>query len=143
VGSYLHYWTPEWRSAIIGSYGEMSFGSTSRNLLGGLNFNGLGNPVNSNASFLFSAALRDTSQVVAGASLIWSPVKDLDIGVEGLYNRVDIKNGRVFDANKGATAALAAGVNANGQPVTAAGAVLATTNYADTFQVRMRVQRDF
>jgi hypothetical protein len=143
VGSFLHYWTPEWRSAIIGSYGEMSFGSTSRNLLGGLNFNGLGNPVNSNANFLFSPALRDTSQIVAGASLIWSPVKDLDIGIEGLYNRVDIKNGRVYDTNKGAVAAATNLVNAAGQPVTAAGAPIATTNYADTFQVRMRVQRDF
>jgi hypothetical protein len=142
VGSYLHYWAPEWRSAIIGSYGEMSFGKTSRALLGGLNFNGLGNPVNSPGNFLFSAALRDTSQIVAGASLIWSPVKDLDIGVEGLYNRVDIKNGRVIDQNK-APGGVAAGVNAAGLPVAANGAILPTTNYADTFQVRMRVQRDF
>ncbi|MET7244202.1 porin [Methylobacterium sp. EM32] len=142
VGSYLHYWSPEWRSAIIGSYGEMSFGKTSRALLGGLNFNGLGNPVNSPGNFLFSAALRDTSQIVAGASLIWSPVKDLDIGVEGLYNRVDIKNGRAIDQNK-APGGVAAGVNAAGLPVAANGAILPTTNYADTFQVRMRVQRDF
>jgi hypothetical protein len=143
VGSYLHYWTPEWRSAIIGSYGEMSFSKTSRNLLGGLNFNGLGNPVNSPGAFLYSSALRDTSQVVAGASLIWSPVKDLDIGVEGLYTRVDLKGGgRVVDQNK-APGAVAAGLNAAGLPTNAAGVVLPTTNYADTFQVRMRVQRDF
>ena len=142
VGSYLHYWTPEWRSALIGSYGEMSFGKTSRALLGGLNFNGLGNPVNSPGVSLFSASLRDTSQLVAGASIIWSPVKDLDIGVEGLYNRVDIKSGRVIDQNK-APGGVAAGVNAAGLPVAANGAVLPTTNYADTFQVRMRVQRDF
>ncbi|AWN49954.1 porin [Methylobacterium terrae] len=143
VGSYLHYWAPEWRSAIIGSYGEMTFGKTSRNLLGGLNFNGLGNPVNSPGAFLFSSALRDTSQVVAGANLIWSPVKDLDIGLEGLYTRVDLKGGgRVIDVNK-APGAVAAGVNGAGLPVNAAGAVLPTTNYADTFQVRMRVQRDF
>ncbi|KMO38738.1 porin [Methylobacterium aquaticum] len=142
VGSYLHYWAPEWRSAVIGSYGEMSFGKTSRNLLGGLNFNGLGNPVNSGGVALFGATLRDTSQIVAGASLIWSPVKDLDIGVEGLYNRVDIKNGRVIDVNK-APGGVAAGVNAAGLPVAANGAILPTTNFADTFQVRMRVQRDF
>ncbi len=120
----------------------MSFGKTSRALLGGLNFNGLGNPVNSPGNFLFSAALRDTSQIVAGASLIWSPVKDLDIGVEGLYNRVDIKNGRVIDQNK-VPGGVAAAVNAAGLPVAANGALLPTTNYADTFQVRMRVQRDF
>ncbi|GJD65071.1 porin [Methylobacterium frigidaeris] len=145
VGSYLHYWTPELRSAFIGSYGEMSFGKTSRNLLGGLNFNGLGNPVNSPGAFLYSNALRDTSQVVAGASLIWSPVKDLDIGVEGLYNRVDIRGGgRVVDVNKAAVGPnTVAGLNAAGLPINSAGAVLPTTNYTDTFQVRMRVQRDF
>jgi hypothetical protein len=142
VGSYLHYWAPEWRSAVIGSYGEMSFGKQSRALLGGLNFNGLGNPVNSAGANLFSPALRDTSQIVAGASLIWSPVKDLDIGVEGLYTRVDLKNGRVIDVNK-APGAVATTLNAAGQPLAANGNVLPTTNYTDTFQVRMRVQRDF
>ncbi|GJD53372.1 hypothetical protein OPKNFCMD_6147 [Methylobacterium crusticola] len=144
VGSLLHYWTPEWRSAIIGSYGEMSFGKTSRALLGGLNFNGLGNPVNSPGANVFSAALRDTSQIVAGASLIWSPVKDLDIGVEGLYQRTDLKSGRVVDNNK--TALAAVGVNAAGQAISSAATgsvVLPTTNFTDTFQVRMRVQRDF
>ena len=142
VGSYLHYWAPEWRSAVIGSYGEMSFGKTSRNLLGGLNFNGLGNPVNSPGAFLYSAALRDTSQFVVGANLIWSPVKDLDIGVEGLYNRVDLKGGAVIDQNK-APGASAAGINAAGLPINAAGLVLPTAKSADTFNIRMRVQRDF
>jgi len=120
----------------------MSFGKTSRNLLGGLNFNGLGNPVNSPGAFAYSAALRDTSQIVAGASIIWSPVKDLDIGVEGLYNRVDLKGGRVVDQNK-APGQTAVGLNAAGLPTNAAGVVLPTANSADTFQVRMRVQRDF
>ncbi|KMO19511.1 porin [Methylobacterium platani] len=142
VGSYLHYWAPEWRSAVIGSYGEMSFGKTSRNLLGALNFNGLGNPVNSPGAFLYSAALRDTSQIVVGANLIWSPVKDLDIGVEGLYNRVDLKGGAVVDQNKVSGLAVA-GVNAAGLPIAANGAVLPTAKSADTFNIRMRVQRDF
>ncbi|MCF4125507.1 porin [Methylobacterium sp. SyP6R] len=142
VGSYLHYWTPEWRSAFIGSYGEMTFGRTSRNLLGALNFNGLGNPVNSPGAFAYSAALRDTSQIVVGANLIWSPVKDLDIGVEGLYNRVDLKGGAVVDQNK-APGQVPVGLNAAGLPTNAAGVVLPTAKSADTFNIRMRVQRDF
>ena len=51
-----------------------------------------------------SQALRDTYQFVAGASLIWSPVKDLDIGVEGYYTQIGVKNGRVIDKDKGPTA---------------------------------------
>ncbi len=146
VGSFLHYWTPEVRSAIIGSYGEMSFGKTSRNLLGALNFNGLGNPVNSPGAFAFSSGLRDTSQIVVGANVIWSPVKDLDIGIEGLYNRVDLKGGAVVDQNKltgAGTAGVPVGLNAAGLPTNAAGAVLPTTKSSDTFNIRMRVQRDF
>ena len=30
TASYLHYWTPEWRSAFFGSYGEMSYSSGAR-----------------------------------------------------------------------------------------------------------------
>lgn len=142
VGSYLHYWTPEWRSAFVGSYGEMSFGKTSRSLLGNLNFNGLGNPITSPGAILYSAVMRDTSQVVAGANIIWSPVKDLAMAVEGLYNRVDLKNGRVIDQNK-TPGVGAVGINSAGLPVAANGAVLPTTNYSDTFLIRMRVQRDF
>ena len=30
VGSYLHYWTPEWRAAVFSSYGEQSFSQSAR-----------------------------------------------------------------------------------------------------------------
>ncbi len=30
TASYLHYWTPEWRSAFFGSYGEMNFSQAAR-----------------------------------------------------------------------------------------------------------------
>ena len=138
TGSFLHYWTPEWRSAVFGSYGEMSFGGASRANLAALNFNGLSpNPI-TNA---FSQTIRDTYQFVAGASLIWSPVKDLDIGVEGFYTQVGLKNGRAVDQNKSPGQTVAAIVN--GVPVNAAGVAVATTSTTDTFHVRMRVQRDF
>jgi hypothetical protein len=143
VGSYLHYWTPEWRSAFIGSYGEQSFGKSSRNNLAAASTL-IGSALIANPAsplFAYSNVLRDTNQLVAGASLIWSPVKDLDIGVEGLYARQGLKNGRVVDANKATGAAV--GVNAAGLPVTAAGLTLPTVNSTDSFQVRMRVQRDF
>ena len=55
--------------------------------------------------------------------------------------KIHIKNGRVVDANKATGAAV--GVNAAGLPVTAAGLVLPTVSSTDSFQVRMRVQRDF
>ncbi|KQQ32218.1 porin [Methylobacterium sp. Leaf125] len=140
TAAYLHYWSPEWRSAVFGSYGEMGFarGAREANALaygnsGTVNINTfLGAP--GTRSFALSPVLRDNNQLVAGGSLIWSPVKDLDIGVEGFYTRVALQEGRVVDQYKNGTL-TAAQVNA--------GAAVRTVNSADTFQIRGRVQRDF
>ncbi|GJE15988.1 porin [Methylobacterium marchantiae] len=145
VGSFLHYWSPEWRSAVFGSYGELAFARGAReahaaafgtsgflsqnNFTGGLNADGT-----PTRAFSLSPTLRDTYQIVAGASLIWSPVKDLDIGLEGFYTKVGLQNGRVVDQYKNGAIAAAA-LNA--------GAAVKTVDSADTFQVRARVQRDF
>ncbi|SFG98039.1 porin [Methylobacterium gossipiicola] len=143
VASFLHYWSPEWRSALFGSYGEMAFarGAREANALAYAGSGFAGNTSSSNfvgapgtRSFALSPTLRDTYQFVVGSSLIWSPVKDLDIGVEGFYTKVGLQNGRVVDQyNNGLT--TAAQINA--------GAAVRTVTSADIYQVRMRIQRDF
>ncbi|MGH1588268.1 porin [Methylobacterium phyllosphaerae] len=147
VASYLHYWTPEWRSAFFGSYGEMDFRSGARAAQGAI-FS-LANPGGTNSFganavgtpgttfYNLSEALRDTYQFVAGGSIIWSPVKDLDIGVEGYYTQIGVKNGRVIDKDKSPTAyANVAGIN-NGTFVPR------TTTSDGVSSFRFRVQRDF
>lgn len=139
TGSYLHYWSPEWRSAVFGSYGELEFAPGARSAQGlASSFAGTtigGSPgVPGSRSFALSQVLRDTYQVFGGASLIWSPVKDLDIGLEGMYTKTGVTSGRVTDLNK-SFGISAAQINANA-------AVNTVTSY-DTVQVRMRVQRDF
>lgn len=138
VGSLLHYWTPNWRSAIFASYGEIRFGQANRSQLSeiGFGFSPTYNPngtINASnlAAFNYSNTLRDTSLIVTGASLIWSPIADLDIGVEGQYVRAALLKGTTNDANKNP-----AGISVNGVPVRLSGA-------ADTAQVRLRIQRDF
>ena len=37
---------------------------------------------------------------MVGSNVIWSPVKDLDIGLEGIYEAIRIDKGRVVDTNK-------------------------------------------
>jgi hypothetical protein len=147
VASYLHYWTPEWRSAFFGSYGEMNFRSGAR-LAQGAIFN-LANPGGTNSFganavgtpgtlfYNLSEALRDTYQFVAGASIIWSPVKDLDIGVEGFYTQLGVKNGRVIDKDKSPTA------YANVAAINAGTFVPRTTTSDGVSSFRFRVQRDF
>ncbi|NEU10935.1 porin [Methylobacterium sp. BTF04] len=142
VASFLHYWSPEWRSAVFGSYGEVSFANGAR--VANAQAYGAQSTlaVNSNQfigapgtrSFALSPVLRDNYQFVVGSSLIWSPVKDLDIGVEGFYTKVGVQNGRVVDQYSNGVVNVAA-VNA--------GAAVRTVTSADTYQVRMRVQRDF
>ncbi|WP_264049316.1 porin [Methylobacterium flocculans] len=148
VGSFLHYWTPQWRSAVFGSYGEMSFARGAReanaavygasSLAGNASSNSFVGPVGTRA-FNLSPTLRDNYQIVAGASLIWSPVKDLDIGLEGFYTKVGVQNGRVIDqySNGVLTAAQINGT------ATVAPAAVRTVTASDTFQLRARVQRDF
>ncbi|WP_419830031.1 porin [Methylobacterium sp.] len=148
VGSYLHYWNPELRSALFGSYGEQSFSQGARAAQGaiyGLVSGITGSPAFGTNSvgvpgtrfYQLSQALRDTYQFVAGASLIWSPVKDLDIGVEGFYTQIGLKNGRAIDLDKnpGAYNQVAAINNGSYVPRTA--------TQDSVSQVRFRVQRDF
>ncbi|MEE7450141.1 porin [Methylobacterium radiotolerans] len=147
VASFLHYWTPEWRSAVFGSYGEQDFSRNARLAQGALynvlNVNGAAN-LGTNAVgapgtrfYQLSQALRDTYQFAAGGSIIWSPVRDLDIGVEAFYTQIGVKRGRAIDSDKSPTAyANVAGIN-NGTFVPH------TVTHDSVSQVRFRVQRDF
>ncbi|MFB0490529.1 hypothetical protein ABIE45_003115 [Methylobacterium sp. OAE515] len=148
TASYLHYWTPEWRSAFFGSYGEQDFSATARFQQGQLYglVSGLAgsNPFGSNAVgtpgtrfFQLSQALRDTYQFVAGGSIIWSPVKDLDIGVEAFYTQIGLKSGRAIDLDKSPTA------YSNIAAINAGTFAVATASKDSVSQVRFRVQRDF
>ncbi|CAO4155923.1 Porin [Methylorubrum thiocyanatum] len=135
VASYLHYWSPEWRSAFYGSYGEIGFGKGVRYNTGLANaLVGAGptvappSPLTNPLGYALSPALRDSGQIVAGASLIWSPVKDLDIGIEGQYTRTAVASGRVADSDKG---------------VFVAGVPTRTVSSEEVYQARFRVQRDF
>ncbi len=143
VGSFLHYWTPSVRSAVFASYSETNFGKGAREALSltqgisGITNVGTTSVLTNPALFALSPVLRDSYQIVAGANLIWSPVKDLDIGVEGNYINTGVQQGRVIDQTKtvGVTAA-------NFNALLAGGGVKTLSSY-DAAQVRFRVQRDF
>lgn len=128
AASLLHYWTPEWRSAVFGSYGEVGFRRGTREAFSLVNslVGSTAPPIG--AAFASNPILRDNYQIIAGASLIWSPVKDLDIGIEGIYIGTGLLGGRDADVTR---------------PVTLNGLPVYTENRYDTTQIRIRVQRDF
>jgi Porin subfamily len=106
MADYLHYWTPSIREAFFGSYYKESFGKGIRSAAGfaegaacptcvgtitqanGGNFNP------------FSPFYTDGAQWQIGTNITWSPVKNLDIGVEVIYVANDDAH-RHFDPNRG------------------------------------------
>ncbi|GAU80434.1 porin [Bosea sp. BIWAKO-01] len=73
-----HYWTPTIRSEIYGSYSELDMGASIQNGL----FAQQGNvPVK-----------LSPKEFIIGTNLVWTPVSGLDIGVEVLYSKVELKN---------------------------------------------------
>ena len=141
TGAFLHYWTPQWRSAAFGSYSEVSFGKGAR---------GLNAPAVLTSNSLLGAGiqaagdarLRDYSVAVVGANLIWSPIKDLDIGLEGVYTRVSLKGAGVNDGSNGTVAQT--GRTITGAYVPGSGILPSkVVKYDDVWSLRMRVQRDF
>ncbi|MGT2486749.1 hypothetical protein ACU4GA_13790 [Methylobacterium oryzae CBMB20] len=86
----LHYWTPAVRSAFFGSYGALSFARGARAAQGAYFARDTGRRPGTPGTRFFdlSQVLRDSYRCfVVGANLIWSPVKEFDIGVEAMYTR--------------------------------------------------------
>ena len=121
---FLHYWTPEVRQGVFASYASIEYDKilrTGQGVVGGT----------TTVRSSFDPTLKSYGSVYVGSNLIWSPVKDLDIGVEAVYQKLDIR-GSVFDANKSTLAACTGGTS-----------FCRVAKTDDQVLVRMRVQRDF
>ncbi|MCX7324572.1 MAG: porin [Hyphomicrobiales bacterium] len=95
-----HFWTPRLRSTLGVSYYAVDYPSYM-NIAG-------------------TSRLRDYGVMTVMGNLIWSPVRNMDIGVEVLYSQVNLKGLPVTSANNGAL-----------------------TKKDDALVARMRIQRDF
>ncbi|MBV8428072.1 MAG: porin [Hyphomicrobiales bacterium] len=106
LADFLHYWTPTIRQAVFGSYWRENFGNQVRSAAGFALGAGCPTCVGtittaSGANFNpFSPFYVDGAQWQVGSNLTWSPVKNLDIGVEVIYVRNSDKHDH-FDANRG------------------------------------------
>jgi Porin subfamily len=106
LADYLHYWTPTIREAFFGSYYRQSYGHAIRSAAGFAE--GAACPTcigtittGSGANFNpFSPFYTDGAQWQVGTNVTWSPVKNLDIGVEVIYVANDDAH-RHFDPNRG------------------------------------------
>lgn len=123
VGAFTHYFTPQLRAGLIGSYGQLDYDSAATGIVRrGV---GLGTDprlVGGRTGFV------DVEEYRVEGNLIWSPVKDVDIGVDVLYQNIDPK-GRIVQAGRGP------GVNGNGGN--------RLVGDSDIVVGRLRIQRDF
>lgn len=69
-----HYWTPTLSSGLFGSYMALRYSGAAKADVGG----GIG--------------AVDSDEYIVGSNLVWTPVKNLDIGAEAVYLRVNHLN---------------------------------------------------
>jgi hypothetical protein len=109
TAAFMHQWAPQWRSGFIASYTRFEGGPRGLPGAGSL------------PSFT-NVVVKDANQFSGSASLIYSPVKDLDLGLEVYYSRFD-PSGRVLDPAKPGTGK--------------------TIGFDDELFTRLRVERSF
>ena len=121
VGAFLHYFTPQLRAGLIGSYGQLDYDQTGSGVITAAS------PIGAQFARLRGGRFGfvDTEEYRVEGNLIWSPVKDVDIGVDILYQNIDPK-GRVLGFERGA-----------------GGSVARLVNDQDLLGGRLRIQRDF
>lgn len=98
VAGLRHFWTPQLRSEIYGSYSEVKLGYVQA-----ANVYAAGAPIRS----------LDPKELIVAGNLIWSPVSGLDIGVEVLYTRTELASRVLQVDNSGARVGGLAGVKSD------------------------------
>jgi hypothetical protein len=68
TGGYEHRWNPQWKTSLYGSYGEINYSTTSSAVLG------------------YVSADWNLWQI--GSRTVWTPVTNLDLSVDVMYNNM-------------------------------------------------------
>ena len=113
---FQHYWTPQWRTALAASYGQVDGTNSSKACL----WNGGSCFGDANVSYL-------------AAQLAWLPTRDFEIGVELAYTRVS-QDVRGYVGNFSSAGTVT-------DPIYATTGVVSRSD--DNFTGRLRVERNF
>jgi len=120
-GAFQHYWTPGLRSMFFGAYSEIDYDAVATRAF------------RSQDGLIVNAGFTDLRIYEAGANLVWSPVKQLDIGVETIYRKFETKG-------------LTAPAFGNTNLLTGPGdrdVRFGSRSKEDAWEARLRIQRDF
>jgi hypothetical protein len=75
TGGYEHFWNTQWKTSLYGAYGKLEYSDAASNVL---------RPATAAAG---SSASWSYWQV--GSRTVWTPVANLDLSLEGMYNHLD------------------------------------------------------
>ncbi|WP_315832009.1 porin [Bradyrhizobium prioriisuperbiae] len=101
---YEHYWTPQWRTSLFGSYSHIGYGSGGNSLLLTAANAGRLSTGFTNATGSFDLALAEV-----GTRTAWTPVKDLTLAAEFTYVRMDQHLNGTFTSTGTSIPGVAAG----------------------------------
>ncbi len=78
VGAYKHYWTPTVSSGVFGGYYQVTYSGASNTPI---------NPFSgtTGSGSLFTSGINNFRQFRVGTNLVWTPIKNFDIGAEFAY----------------------------------------------------------
>lgn len=96
--AYEHAWNPEWKTSVFGGAQYLDYNATANALL----CSRLTGAAAAGPGLLIAAGgcNMDMMSYQAGSRTVWSPVKDLTLGVEFIYSRLEPKNdGALFVQN--------------------------------------------
>lgn len=140
TAAFLHYWLPNLRQGIFGSYARIEYDAGATAPLQALN---PGNTalarVCAPTSAFYAGGGCDTSEWRLGTQLIWSPIRNFDVGLELMYTHVDV-SGATWDVKD---LAYSTSTAAAGGLTPQAATIRRTKSSDDAFQARLRFQYDF
>jgi hypothetical protein len=73
VGGYTHNWNPQWKSTLYGGYSEVNYSGAANSLI--------------RVALGFPTGDADFSVWQIGSRTVWTPVKNLDLSVDVIYNQ--------------------------------------------------------
>ena len=87
TGGFQHNWNPQWKTSIYGAYGAFDYNATASALI----LAGGAAPTIAPAAAPVAPTTGDAdwSYYQIGSRTVWTPVQNLDLSVEAMYNKVN------------------------------------------------------
>jgi hypothetical protein len=134
-GKFLHYWLPNLRSNFFGGYAKVDFNGAASAFVCPTSL-GLTAAACATDASRVGVGFNSVDIVELGANVIWTPVKQLDIGVEAVY--------RSFSTDNPVAVPFAGGTfGPSGAFTTPAGTTVRRLDEDDVIEARLRIRREF